>query len=243
MNSFERHGITHLSASSLNLWKGAPGLWCLRYIARIKDEGSPAMWRGSAVENGLAALLRGQTLPTAINIALQSFDLNSANYQEEVSEERDLIEPMLEQCIRWQAPSQLNATQMRVEYYFDPIPIPVIGYVDFGFEGIDIDLKTTKALPSVPRFDHVRQVSIYRAARGRAGGLVYVTPKKFAYYEVTDEMMDEALNDLAADALALNNYLARCETKEDALRSLPVDWTHYAAPKIKIPLADILSAG
>lgn len=242
-NSFERFGIDHLSASSLNLWKGAPGLWCLRYIARVRDDGNPAMWRGSAVENGLAALLRGTDLTAATEIAHQAFALNSQTYAEDASEEGDLIAPMLEQCARWVKPSALNATQLKIEHFFDPIPIPVIGYIDFCFDGIDIDLKTTKALPSAPRPDHVRQVSIYRAARGRTGGILYITPKKHAYYDVTDDMMNEALEELAADALSLNNYLARCDSKDDALKSLPVDWSHYAAPKVKIPLSELLLAG
>lgn len=242
-HSFARFSIDHLSPSSLNLWRSAPGVWALRYIAKIKDDGSPAMWRGTAVENGLAALLRGRTLDSATTIAHQSFDLNAKDYPDDATEERDLIAPMVEQCSRWKAPSTLNATQLRVEYFFDPIPVPIVGYLDFGFEGIDIDLKTTKACPSTPRADHVRQVSIYRAARNRSGGLLYVTGKRHQYFGVDDDAMNEALSELHADALSLNNFLARCDAREDVLRSLPVDYDHFRAPKVKIPLSEILLAG
>lgn len=244
-NSFERFNISHLSASSLNLWRSAPGIWALRYVGGIKDGGNPAMWRGSAVENGLAALLHKQPLATAITASYRAFDLNAENAEQndELTNERDLIAPMLEQCAKWQAPSMLAATQLKIEHFFDPIPVPVIGYLDLAFDGIDIDLKTTKALPSAPRADHVRQVSIYRAARGRAGGLLYVTAKKYAYYPVDDTMMDEALMELHAAALSLQNFLAKCETRDEILRSLPVDWDHWSAPKTKVPLTDILSAG
>jgi hypothetical protein len=54
MNAFERHGIDHLSASSLNLWRASPGLWCARYLADLKEDGNLAMWRGTAVEAGIA---------------------------------------------------------------------------------------------------------------------------------------------------------------------------------------------
>lgn len=245
-NSFARFGINHLSASQLNLWRGAPGLYLLRYIAKIKDSGNPAMWRGSAVENGLAALLRGQKLPVATEVSHQAFALNAKDYAEQdgdLTTERELISPMLTECLKWQPPSDLNATQLKVEYYFDPVPIPVIGYLDFAFDGIDVDLKTTKACPSSPRADHVRQVSIYRAARNRAGGLLYVTGKRHAYFDVNDEAMNDAIGDMQASALSLNNFLARCDTREDALRSLPIDYDHYAAPKIKIPLEEILLGG
>jgi hypothetical protein len=244
VNSFERHGISHLSASSLNLWRGSPGIWALRYIAKIKDGGNAAMWRGSAVENGLASLLHGQQLTTAITAAYQSFDLNAKDaLDDDTAAERELIAPMVTECAKWKAPSSLNASQLKIEYFFDPVPIPVIGYVDFCFDGIDIDCKSTKACPSSPRSDHIRQVSIYRAARNRNGGLLYVTGKRHQYFEIDDESMNIALEELRADALSLNNFLARCEGREDALRSLPVDWSHYAAPKTKIPLADLLLAG
>jgi hypothetical protein len=56
-------------------------------------------------------------------------------------------------------------------HWFDRVPVPLVGYLDFAFTAdIDIDLKTTRACPSWPRGNHVRQVALYRAARspGRA---------------------------------------------------------------------------
>lgn len=242
MNSFERFEIKHLSVSSLNLWRASPGVWALRYIARLKDDGNAAMWRGSAVENGLAAHLRGHDNPCSI--AHDAFDLNcQGEIADEITAERGLIEPMLDVCKLWKPPAELNATQLRVEYFLDHIPIPLIGYLDFAFQDIDVDLKTTKACPSVPRPDHVRQVSLYRAARGRNGGLLYVTAKKYAYYDVDDDAMERGLNDLQCDALSLYNFLSRCDSKQDALKSLPVDWESFYAPKTKVPLSEILLAG
>jgi hypothetical protein len=244
MNSFARFGIDHLSPSSLNLWQSSPGIWALRYVGRIKDGGNAAMWRGTAVENGMAAFLRGANEITAGNIALNAFDLNCAGQiTDEITAEMELILPMLRQCRLWQPPSELNATQLRVEHWFDDIPIPVIGYLDFAFDGIDVDLKTTKACPSVPRPDHVRQVSLYRAARGRSGGLLYVTNKRHAYYGVDDEIMERALSDIETSARSLQQFLARMDSREDVLRSLPVDFDHWAAPKTRVPLAEILLAG
>ena len=59
MNALERHGIDHLSASSLNLWRASPGLWSARYLAGLKDDANAAMWRGTAVEAGLRHVLYG----------------------------------------------------------------------------------------------------------------------------------------------------------------------------------------
>ncbi len=119
--------------------------------------------------------------------------------------------------------------------------VPVIGYLDFGFDGIDIDLKSTTRMPSEARPDHVRQVSLYRAARNRRGALLYVTPKKFAQYEVGDEAMNAARAGLRADALSLSRFLSSHADAESAVKSLPLDTEHYAYPT-GITLPDYLSA-
>jgi hypothetical protein len=202
------------------------------------------MWRGTAVENGLAALLYGRSLEYAMHAASNSFAMNAgANNSDECLAESNLIEPMLETLKGWTAPGPLNATQQKIELYLDPVPVPVIGYLDLSFDATDVDLKTTKALPSKPRSDHVRQVSVYRKARNKPGGLLYCTTKKFEYFDISDDDMNEAIDELHADALALNNLLSRCDTKEDVLKSLPIDYSHYAAPKTKVALADLLLAG
>lgn len=246
MNPLARYNINHLSPSSLNLWRNAPGIWALRYLAKIRDDGNAAMWRGTAVENGLAAYLRGVDIETACLVAHQGFELNcQGEVSDDIEAERELISPMVRQCQNWTPPGDLNATQLKVEHYLEDVPIPVIGYLDFSFEGIDIDLKTTKACPSTPRPDHVRQVSLYRAARGRQGGLLYVTGKRHAYFPIDDDMMERALGDMQADALSLVHFLTRCTGPQDAIRSLPMDRDHFQFPKTKsqVPLAELLTVG
>ena len=241
---FTRFGIDHLSCSSLNLWRASPGIWGLRYLGNIKDEGNAAMWRGNAVENGFSHILRGTNLAEASKLAVQAFDLNSqGELSDEIQTERDLISPMLKQCSEWQPPATLAATQLRVEHWLEDVPIPLIGFLDFAFEEIDVDLKTTKACPSKPRPDHVRQVSFYRAARQKQGGILYVTDKRKAYYQIDDAAMDRALNDLQTDAICLMNFLARCDTKQDVFKSLPIDYDSFLAPKTKIPFEQLLMAG
>ena len=53
MNPFEKHGIKHLSASSLNMYAEQPAFWSLKYLLGFKEEGNAKMWCGSAVEAGL----------------------------------------------------------------------------------------------------------------------------------------------------------------------------------------------
>ena len=41
-------------------------------------------------------------------------------------------------------PGELAATQVRIVHWFDDVPIPIIGFVDFAFmDDRDVDLKTT----------------------------------------------------------------------------------------------------
>lgn len=233
MNPFQRHGIRHLSPSSLNLFIESPGIWALRYLGRTKDGGNPKMWRGNAVEAGYAAYLRKGDFEQALKHARTSYETalrdgqgqqTGANYQ------GTLLEPMLKQCSLWEPPSTLLATQIEVQYWFDDVPVPIDGYVDLAFEGVDVDLKTTEKLPSKPTWSHVRQVSLYRAARQRKGGLLYVTDKKHAYYEVTDEMRDEALAELHDAALKLGRLLSAFATPVEVMGVLPIDYGSWRSP-------------
>lgn len=243
-NPFTRFDIQHLSCSALNLWRAAPGLWALRYIARI-SETNPAMWRGNAVEAGLAAMMRGFALDHAVDLARKNFALNAdgKSEEEEVAQQAALIEPMLRTLADWTPPSDLAATQLRIETWLDGVPVPLIGYLDFAFESFDIDLKTTERVPSAPRPAHVRQVALYRHARGRPGGVLYASDKKWNFFCVDDEAMHCALAELRADALALTNFLARCNSPRDVLASLPIDWDSFQAPKTRVPFDQLLSAG
>ena len=191
------------------------------------------MWRGNAVERGFVAYLRSSDVELAYQAAMQSFiyDVTANNAQGEAAEkETMLIEPMLDQCLLWTPPSDLNAAQIEVESWFGDIPVPIQGWVDLAFEGIDVDLKTTMRCPSKPDPSHVRQVSFYRTARQRRGGLLYVTDKRYAYFDVTDEMMMKGLEQLRDAATKLFKLLGAFKKSEDILSVLPVDYDDYRAP-------------
>src|SRR5262245_4646048 len=54
---FERHGITHISPSSLRLWRECAPVWIGKYMLRAPDEVGPGAWRGRAIEAGVDVLL------------------------------------------------------------------------------------------------------------------------------------------------------------------------------------------
>jgi hypothetical protein len=68
-NPFERHGIGHLSASSLNLWAAEPALWIMeRLLGRRSPSAIPAA-RGKAVEAGVNLGLHDPALPVEACLA------------------------------------------------------------------------------------------------------------------------------------------------------------------------------
>lgn len=237
MNAFERHGIKHLSPSSINCWRETPGLWCLRYLQRIRDDGSPAMWRGTAVEAGMERLLRGQPLQPAVGAALEAFEAAAVGeITDGMDAERKLIPKMVERVCDWhadllatnQAP-ELAATQLRIETYLDGVSVPVIGYVDFTFmDGPDLDLKTTKACPSAPRPDHLRQIALYHRARQRPGALLYVTDKRMAYYVPSATDLANALGALTDAARSLERFLTHIPDADAAVRMMPHPTDHWS---------------
>lgn len=231
-NTFERHKIKHLSASSLNLWSVMPGLWVMRYLCGFKDEMGPAASRGNAVELALLHILHGAEFP--VDVALRAFDLAMmGELSDKIDSERALIPGMVAQCETWRPPSELLASQIKIECFIDGLSVPIIGYVDFSFTDCDVDLKTTKQCPSKPKSDHVRQVSLYRHARSKKGKLLYVTNKKTADFDVTDEMRDAAIEEISLTAASLESFLNSVEEPIDALKRLPIDrdnfrWSGFA---------------
>ena len=53
MTAFARHGIDHLSASSVNLFIAQPALWCASYLMKKRPPVGPAAHRGTAIECGV----------------------------------------------------------------------------------------------------------------------------------------------------------------------------------------------
>ena len=229
--SFARHGIKHLSASSLNLWKNEPALWALRYLHGIKDEAGPAAWRGTAVEAGLdAVLFSGADEQTAAKIALDNFDLNVGGVIDDDTEaERANIAKILQQATEAvKIYGKPISRQEKIEFWLEGIDFPVIGFTDYRFPDFILDLKTTLRMPSEPRPDHIVQMAVYSGARDLPAFLLYVTPKKFQPYQVTEEQVKEGLWVLRRSALALKNVLAFCQTKEQIAEMIvPRDMTNY----------------
>jgi len=215
MNPFERHGIKHLSPSACNQFIGAPGLFILERLMKKRFSVGPAAHRGTAVEDGIVhGLMTGASLKECQDVAREKFEkLVSLTTDPRVDKERAGLAGMVEQGLKELLPyGKPSATQGKIEYQFEGLEVPFIGYFDLEWEdhGVLTDIKTTHALPSKISINHARQVALYRAARGNADPRVtYVTPKKVATYRL--ENADQHVEALGKIGMTIQRFLARSD--------------------------------
>lgn len=242
MNSFQQHGIAHLSASSLNLARDNLPLWIIRYLGKVKGQQSVNMLAGIAVEEAVA---RGLDHPdmdediivqfareeylkkTALGFDKEDRDNKLQEITGRPAEGRKQAwDGMVRNALRAlrpygvPTPPENGEKQHRIEVFLDGIPVPLIGYKDFAFDrhGLDIDLKTTARTPTDMSFDHQLQGAVYWQASGnRAQRFAYVTKAKADVLELTPEAAAYAIHTATGIAHCLMRFL-----------SLSSDWRELA---------------
>lgn len=235
-NSFETHGIDHLSPSSINAWINAPSLWVLERLCGYKGQMGAAAHRGTATEVGVSAGLFDHTLSLdeCTALALPVYDrLTALSGDPKRDSERMVIVPMVRQGLgvlrahgvpfapneepRYGAPAQ-----HRIEVMLDGVSVPVIGFLDFLYETRIEDLKTTLRLPSSMSPTHLRQATTYKAARpSHKVYFTYVTDKKSATYKLERPEYDQAMLELVGAAKRLERFLAISDDKEELAALVP----------------------
>lgn len=230
MNGFEKHGIKHLSASSINLWTNAPDVWVAQYLFNRRSPLSAAAMRGICTEDAVVAVLTGDSeVAEAVKAAHDKFDKTFMVGNEKTTKERNMIEPCMalaiDQLKEYGKPEFPEEGQQKVSITAktDDYEIPVIGYLDFVYpeHGVIVDLKTTGRMPSTMSPEHQLQRAIYQKARGnQAVKFLYVTPKKTSMLEDGDPT--ELLNYAKKQISRLEKFL-RAGTKNDIKEVIPVN--------------------
>ena len=235
-NGFEKHGIKHLSNSSISLWESNPAQWVMSYLLKEKRPSSAAMWRGIAVEDGVVVCLDGGTLTDAVAAALARFDKEITFADEKTEKERAAIAPMIELAVAelepYGKPSfSIDGSQQKVSITCngDGWKIPIVGYLDLVYpdHGLVVDLKTTMRLPSTMMQSHKRQRCIYQRCVGgnQQVKFLYVTPKKSGWLEDGD--VDAELAAGKAHCNRLERFLRVSEDPQYLASIVPVDPTHF----------------
>lgn len=172
-----------------------------------------AAHRGTATEKGVVhGLETGATDEECIKVAKDEFWRLVALSSDPATEKEEAAVPeMVKQGLKeLRGYGKPTSAQGKIEYRFDSLAVPFIGYydVEWANHNILVDLKTTHALPSKISTNHARQVSLYAAARGNAidPRVAYITPKKSATYRV--ENVSEHVAALERIGLAIQRFLS-----------------------------------
>jgi hypothetical protein len=226
---FERHGIDHLSPSSLRLFREAPAVWIGKYLMRVEDLGGPGAWRGKAVEAGVDRLLFGFDKTDAEVAMLNAWDHEAQGVVDDAAlKEHGALLDFLRQA--WLAfhdqPIPLQR-QAKVSLEIPGISVPLIGYADWVWPAMGTDLKTTWRMPSTPDPIHIEQISVYSLHFGVPFTLTYVTPKKWTRYEINQSQAAEAWDRVIEAAHAVRSFLAKVDGAHDALSMFAPDYTSF----------------
>lgn len=249
MNAFAKHGIEHLSASSLNVWINAPSLWVLEKLLKFRGPMGAAAHRGTAVEAGVSLGLFDHTasLDDCAKHGLRGFDrLTALSGDPKRADERAAVRPMIEQGLALRShgvPIRPNSgDQHRVEIRLEGVSVPVIGFLDWMYADEILDLKTTFRIPSSMSETHLRQASVYKTAHmDRRVRFVYVSPKKTETHTLTREEYDGAMRQLEGAARRLERFLALSADPAELAAIVPhsTDSFYFNDPMTKAKAAEV----
>lgn len=214
------HFFPHMSASNITGYVQRRSSWFAQRILNKKISVSPAMIRGQAVETGVRFALLGDDIDSAIARALKDYDADIEkeaiiDLDGKVLKEREMIAPSVEIAVgalaQFGKPSyDENGRQHKVSIncrYGDAPDdvIPIIGYLDFVFDDLIIDLKSTGRIPSEMSWAHQIQRAIYHRATGKPVKFCYVSTKKAEFREDGD--IPQLLEEIRLTIRAMDRFL------------------------------------
>jgi hypothetical protein len=137
VNGFEKHGITHLSASSLNSYAMQPALWVMERLLKMSAPVGAASHRGTSIEAGVAAGLldRNKPVDECQSVAVDCYSkLTALSGDPNRAKEGEAVAPTVATALaELRQYGKPDCYQTRVETRLDDVPLPLIGYLDFGW--------------------------------------------------------------------------------------------------------------
>lgn len=219
MNGFEKHGIKHLSASSINMYTNAPCAWVAKYLFNEKFSFANAARAGVLAEDAVTSVLTGaMTQDQAIEFATKAYMKEIALGGSDSDRKRgDGIEGFVLQALEVLRPygkpsfeglPGINAQkQIELLCKTDTFEMPLTGFLDYYYpeQNLVIDLKTTMRMPSEMSFEHIVQGCIYKKAMNSDVKFLYVTPKKSCVFDIENE--DEVLAKVKKNIIRMEKML------------------------------------
>jgi len=214
---FEAHGVTHLSASSINEFIANPARWLLHVSGHRDSVGIPAMWRGKAIDKAITKGMFDSSLSIndLVEFAVDQYnlDLEEARYEgvpfnfKKSEIERNLLPRYIALSIpHFRSLGTPIASQKKIKLEFEELPIPIIGYLDLQYDGIVRDIKTVGRLPTKVPESTCRQLAIYATAENNMPIIDYVHVTK-SKAEIVVKQVDNINEHMAVVRQAANSMM------------------------------------
>ena len=182
MNGFQKHGLTHISASQINAFRTSPAAWIARYIEKRTFPANWNMIRGLAAEKGVDCVARkAMSISSGIGEAMSELERLSVGWPDQdkgLTDNTPLIEKWVELCsmhLREEFTEYNNIdSQVKISIpcaLGNGASIEIVGYMDWiatntaTGEVKIYDMKTTSRAPSKMSLSHRIQGAIYMASQ------------------------------------------------------------------------------
>lgn len=253
MNPFERHGITHLSASSLNAARSSMAYWIVSYLGNVKDSSNLLMIAGQAAEDAVTRGLFHPDYPVEECVAFAGREymektaignFNPEKRQEKLEEiigraaegRKKAFDGFVRNALTALRPygvptrPEQGKRQHKIEIMLDGIPVPVIGFKDFVFDshGLDVDLKTTGRMPEDMSQEHQLQAGLYSlASNNRAQRFCYTTKADCKVLELSADSAREQIVVATRIAHSLMAFLSRSNDWRELAQIVIPDYSNF----------------
>lgn len=211
-NPFARHGIKHLSVSTINVFAAQPALFVMEKLLKRRGPVGAAAHRGTAAEAGIVMGLLDPkaSLEACQAHALAEFDkLTALSGDPRREKERDavpgIVKTGIDELRQYGVPSGI---QVRIEKTLPGVSVPWLGFADLVYDqhGLTVDIKSTLKLPSDMSLTHARQVGLYTYGTNHSARVAYFTPAKRGVYLLQDA--DQRIAELVNIAQRLERFLS-----------------------------------
>jgi hypothetical protein len=209
-----------LSPSSINEFINCPAKWILKVSGYRDPYGSPAMWRGSAVDEAIGEALNNKSmnLSDVQDVAANVFhERNESAFNEGVEVKGDATKEVttLSTYVRvayehYMTLGAVEDVQKKIEIYRSGCEVPIIGYADFVYQNTVRDLKTvSRSVTKIPD-NHSRQMSVYATALNRQPKIDYVKVSKTSSEVIVGDVpnIDRHIYTVDRAILAMRKILA-----------------------------------
>ena len=191
MNGFQKHGIGHLSATTINLFAAEPALFVAEKLLKRRGPVGCAAHRGTAAEAGIVRGLLNPDAPISEcqEAGIAEFDrLAALSAAPRRAKEREAVPAIVATALPELRQYGIPQTQVKIERTLSGVPVPWIGFIDLLFpdSGVLVDIKSQLRLSSEISTSHARQVALYAHGTNYEARIAYCAPSKLGVYRLED---------------------------------------------------------